>query len=85
MQLAVHHQDVSYQAESDLIALLRPHYARVDQEVRTPAAWAVRPPQATSASATLAEGKLSGCTSAEGNDATHGTDGSSVPIATGLA
>ena len=24
-----------YQAESDLIALLRPHYARVDQEGRT--------------------------------------------------
>ena len=26
---------VAYQAESDLIALLRPHYARVDQEGRT--------------------------------------------------
>ena len=26
---------VSYQAESDLIALLRPHYARIDQEGRT--------------------------------------------------
>jgi hypothetical protein len=26
---------VAYQAESDLLALLRPHYARVDQEGRT--------------------------------------------------
>jgi hypothetical protein len=26
---------VAYQAESDLVALLRPHYARVDQEGRT--------------------------------------------------
>ena len=26
---------VAYQAESDLIALMRPHYARVDQEGRT--------------------------------------------------
>ena len=26
---------VAYQAESDLIALVRPHYARVDQEGRT--------------------------------------------------
>src|SRR5208337_4333684 len=27
---------VAYQVESDLLALLRPHYARVDQEGRTP-------------------------------------------------
>jgi len=26
---------VAYQAESDLLALLRPHYARADQEGRT--------------------------------------------------
>jgi hypothetical protein len=26
---------VAYQAESDLLALLRPHYARVEQEGRT--------------------------------------------------
>ena len=26
---------VAYQAESDLLALLRPHYARIDQEGRT--------------------------------------------------
>jgi hypothetical protein len=26
---------IAYQAKSDLVALLRPHYARVDQEGRT--------------------------------------------------
>jgi uncharacterized protein YPO0396 len=34
-QLTNHIKMVAYQAESDLLALLRPHYARADQEGRT--------------------------------------------------
>jgi hypothetical protein len=42
---------VAYQVESDLIALLRPHYARVEQEGRTRCT-NCSPPQATFASST---------------------------------